>query len=45
MAERSYAHRLLLDKLGIKPGMRVAVLGVEDELFLTSLREPPPMSR
>ena len=39
MAERSYEHRSLLDKLGIKPGMRVAVLGVEDGSFLADLRE------
>ena len=30
--------RGLLDKLGVKPGMRVAVLGVEDADFLTQLR-------
>ena len=28
MTEKSYAGRPLIDKLGIKPGMRVAVLGV-----------------
>ena len=38
MTERSYEHRSLLDKLGIKPGMRVGVLGVEDDSFLTDLR-------
>lgn len=27
----------LLDKLGVKPGMRVAVLGVDDESFLAQL--------
>ena len=27
----------LLDKLGVKPGMRVAVLGVDDEAFLDQL--------
>ena len=27
----------LLDKLGVKPGMRVAVLGVDDESFLADL--------
>ena len=27
----------LLDKLGVKPGMRVAVLGVDDESFLAEL--------
>ena len=39
MTERSYEHRSLLDKLGIKPGMRVAILGVEDDGFLADLRE------
>jgi hypothetical protein len=29
----------LLDKLGVKPGSRVAVLGVEDEDFLAALGE------
>lgn len=38
MAERSYEHRSLLDKLGIKPGMRVALLGIEDAAFLADLR-------
>ena len=34
--------RGLLDKLGVQPGMRVAVLGVEDEGFLSRLRERTP---
>ena len=38
MAERSYEHRSLLDKLGVKPGMRVAVLGVDDSNFMVDLR-------
>lgn len=29
----------LLDKLGVKPGMRVSVLGLEDEGFLSELEE------
>lgn len=29
----------LLDKLGVKPGMRVSVIGVEDLGFLSDLRE------
>ena len=37
MAEKSYADRPLLDKLGIKPGMRVAVVGVEDASFMADL--------
>jgi hypothetical protein len=28
--ERDYSHRTLAEKLGIKPGQRIAVLGVED---------------
>jgi len=35
--ERDYSHRSLLDKLGVKPGHRVAVLGVEDAEFLRDL--------
>lgn len=37
MAEKSYADRPLLDKLGIKPGTRVAVMGVEDAAFMADL--------
>jgi hypothetical protein len=29
----------LLDKLGVKPGMRVAVLGVDDDVFLEQLAD------
>jgi hypothetical protein len=35
--ERDYSHRALLDKLGVKPGQRVAVLGVADATFLKEL--------
>jgi hypothetical protein len=35
--ERDYSHRALLDKLGVKPGQRVAVLGVTDTEFLRDL--------
>jgi hypothetical protein len=35
--ERDYAHRLLIDKLGVKPGQKIAVLGVESAEFLTDL--------
>jgi hypothetical protein len=37
--ERSYAHRPLLDKLGVKPGMRVAIVGVDDDGFRDRLAE------
>jgi Protein of unknown function (DUF3052) len=35
--ERDYSHRLLADKLGIKAGQRISVLGVESAEFLTEL--------
>ena len=37
--EKSYAHVPLLDKLGVKPESRVAVLNVSDAAFLAELRE------
>jgi hypothetical protein len=40
--ERDYSHRLLIDKLGVKPGQRVAVLGVEGAEFLTDLASRVP---
>lgn len=36
-AERDYSHRSLLDKLGVKPEHRLAVIGVADEDFLSQL--------
>lgn len=41
-AERDYSHRLLIDKLGVKAGQRVAVLGVESAEFLTDLTARVP---
>jgi hypothetical protein len=35
--ERDYSQRTLAEKLGIKPGQRVAVLGVEDAEFQRDL--------
>jgi len=35
--ERDYSHRSLLDKLGVKPGQRITVLGVDDAAFLRDL--------
>lgn len=32
----------LLDKLGVKPGMRVAVVGLDDPAFVAQLRERTP---
>ena len=39
MAEVDYSHRSLLDKLGVKDGMRVAVLHVDDPDFEAELEE------
>jgi hypothetical protein len=41
-AERDYSHRLLIDKLGVKAGQRVAVLGVESAEFLKDLSARVP---
>ena len=40
--ERDYSHRSLLDKLGAKPGQRIAVLGVADAAFLKVLADRVP---
>lgn len=40
--ERDYSDRLLIDKLGVEPGQRVAVLGVESAEFLTDLASRVP---
>lgn len=40
--ERDYSHRLLIDKLGVKAGQSVAVLGVESAQFLTDLTARVP---
>ena len=40
--ERDYSHRLLVDKLGVKAGQRVAVLGVESAEFLADLSARVP---
>jgi hypothetical protein len=40
--ERDYSHRLLIDKLGVKAGQRIAVLGVEEAEFLKDLAERVP---
>jgi hypothetical protein len=41
-AERDYSHRLLTDKLGVKPGQRISVIGVEDASFLAELAPRVP---
>jgi hypothetical protein len=33
--ERDYSHRILIDKLGVKAGQKIAVLGVESAEFLS----------
>jgi len=40
--ERDYSHRLLIDKLGVKSGQRIVVLGVESAEFLTDLAARVP---
>jgi hypothetical protein len=35
--ERDYSHRTLAEKLGLKPGQRISVLGVEDAEFQRDL--------
>lgn len=40
--ERDYSHRLLIEKLGVKAGQRVAVLGAESAEFLTDLTARVP---
>ncbi len=41
-AERDYSHRLLVDKLGVKTGQRISVIGVEDANFLAELAPRVP---
>jgi hypothetical protein len=38
MAERDFSHRTLIEKLGVKEGHRVSVLGAGDDRFLAMLR-------
>jgi hypothetical protein len=40
--ERDYSHRLLIDKLGVKSGQKIAVLGVEGAEFLKGLAARAP---
>jgi hypothetical protein len=42
LPERDYAQRSLLDKLGVKPGHRISVLGIEDSAFLGDLASRAP---
>src|SRR5215472_19094186 len=34
MPDKDFSHRLLVDKLSVKPGMRVAAIGIADTAFL-----------
>ena len=38
MPDKDYSARPLIDKLGVKPGARVATMGVEDVAFIDSLK-------
>jgi Fe2+ transport system protein FeoA len=38
MGERTYEHRSLIDKLGVRPGTRVSVLGAGDQGLVAELR-------
>jgi len=40
--ERDYSHRTLVEKLGIKPGQRIAVLGLEEAEFQRDLQAIVP---
>jgi hypothetical protein len=40
--ERDYSHRLLVDRLGIKAGQRISVMGVESAEFLAELASRVP---
>jgi hypothetical protein len=40
--ERDYSHRSLLDKLGVKAGQAIAVLGLEDQRFFNELAARVP---
>ncbi len=40
--ERNYSHRMLIDKLGVKVGQQIAVVGVGDAAFLDELSARVP---
>lgn len=42
MSPDAVSNKPLLDKLGVKPGLRVAVIGLDDPSFLAQLRERTP---
>lgn len=40
--ERDYSHRTRIEKLGVKAGMRVAVIGIDDGPFAAELAQVVP---
>ncbi|MGH9745791.1 MAG: hypothetical protein ACRD59_06740 [Candidatus Acidiferrales bacterium] len=36
--ERDYSHRSLLDKLGVKPGQKILILGIDDAAFIHDIQ-------
>lgn len=40
--ERDYSHRSLLDKLGVKPGQKILIIGVNDGAFLNDIHRFNP---
>ena len=40
--ERDYSHRMRIEKLGVKEGMRVAVMGIDDAHFAAELARVVP---
>ena len=40
--ERDYSHRSLLDKLGVKPGQKILILGVSESVFIHEIQPFSP---
>lgn len=40
--ERDYSHRSLLEKLGVNPGQKILILGVQDGAFLNDIEPFKP---
>lgn len=40
--ERDYSHRSLLEKLGVKPGQKILILGVDDGAFINDIEPFAP---
>lgn len=40
--ERDYSHRSLLDKLGVKPGQKILILGLNDGAFVNDIQQYSP---